>query len=278
MLGLEAQAQGVRSSLIVVDRVPGTNDIRVLRFKLVLLVAILNIISKQKCATFNQVKIIFNSRNSDVIGKIGFPAAQAAPAICSIFPFFFGNKNVHCLVPCAIDQHPYFRMTRDVSARLGYPKCALIHSSFFPALQGAKSNMSANEQNSVIFQTNALKQIKNKINKYTFSGGCDTIEEHTRWTWVKMFVKETCAIAKDGNKWEFSNSVANFIKNVRDEDRRVNELKSQELLATAENPRIKHQEETTEICRELTDIKRNEMLPERRHKQLQSSIIITSVS
>ncbi|KAL9899974.1 uncharacterized protein ACN427_007415 [Glossina fuscipes fuscipes] len=90
-------------------------------------------------------------------------------------------------------------------------------------------------------------------------------------SWVKMFVKETCAIAKDGNKWEFSNSVANFIKKVRDEDRRVNELKNQELLATAENPRIKRQEETTEICQELRDIKRNEMLQERRRKQLQSN-------
>uniref|UniRef100_A0A1B0BHN9 Meiosis-specific nuclear structural protein 1 n=1 Tax=Glossina palpalis gambiensis TaxID=67801 RepID=A0A1B0BHN9_9MUSC len=90
-------------------------------------------------------------------------------------------------------------------------------------------------------------------------------------SWVKMFVKETCAIAKDGNKWEFSNSVANFIKKVRDEDRRVNELRNQELLATAENPRIKRQEETTEICQELRDIKRNEMLQERRRKQLQSN-------
>uniref|UniRef100_A0A1A9UWY0 Meiosis-specific nuclear structural protein 1 n=1 Tax=Glossina austeni TaxID=7395 RepID=A0A1A9UWY0_GLOAU len=86
-----------------------------------------------------------------------------------------------------------------------------------------------------------------------------------------MFVKETCPVAKLGNKWEFSNAVGYFIKKVRDEDGRVNELKSQELLATAENPRIKHQEETTEICRELRDIKRNEILQERRRKQLQSN-------
>uniref|UniRef100_A0A1B0AJV7 Tryptophan--tRNA ligase, cytoplasmic n=1 Tax=Glossina pallidipes TaxID=7398 RepID=A0A1B0AJV7_GLOPL len=137
-----------------------------------------NIIRIQKCVTFNQVKGIFGFGDSDVIGKIGFPAAQAAPAISSTFPFLFGNKKVHCLVPCAIDQDPYFRMTRDVSPRLGYPKCALIHSSFFPALQGAKSKMSGSEQNSAIFLTDTSKQIKNKINKYAFSGGRDTIEEH----------------------------------------------------------------------------------------------------
>ncbi|KAK9858034.1 hypothetical protein WJX84_008245 [Apatococcus fuscideae] len=29
------------------------------------------------------------------------------------------NSNVKCLIPCAIDQDPYFRMTRDVAPRLG---------------------------------------------------------------------------------------------------------------------------------------------------------------
>lgn len=32
-------------------------------------------------------------------------------------------------------QDPYFRMTRDVAPRLGYPKVSLIESRFFPALQ-----------------------------------------------------------------------------------------------------------------------------------------------
>lgn len=69
-------------------------------------------------------------------------------------------------------------MTRDVAPRLGFPKCALIHSSFFPALQGAKTKMSASEQNSAVFLTDTPKQIKNKINKYAFSGGRTTVEEH----------------------------------------------------------------------------------------------------
>lgn len=69
-------------------------------------------------------------------------------------------------------------MTRDVAPRIGYPKPALIHSSFFPALQGAKSKMSASDTNSAVFLTDTPKQIKNKINKYAFSGGRVTIEEH----------------------------------------------------------------------------------------------------
>lgn len=137
-----------------------------------------NIIRIQKCVTFNQVKGIFGFGDSDVIGKIGFPAAQAAPALSTTFPAIFGNKKVPVLIPCAIDQDPYFRMTRDVAPRLGFSKPALIHATFFPALQGAKTKMSSSEQNSAIFLTDTPKQIKNKINKYAFSGGRATVEEH----------------------------------------------------------------------------------------------------
>ncbi|XP_055851739.1 tryptophan--tRNA ligase, cytoplasmic [Episyrphus balteatus] len=139
-----------------------------------------NIIRIQRCVTFNQVKGIFGFGDSDIIGKIGFPAAQAAPALSSTFPFIFGDKKVPVLIPCAIDQDPYFRMTRDVAPRLGFPKCALIHSAFFPSLQGAKSKMSASEQNSTLSLTDTAKQIKNKINKYAFSGGRATVEEHRK--------------------------------------------------------------------------------------------------
>lgn len=122
-----------------------------------------NIIRIQKSVTFNQVKGIFGFGNSDPIGKIGFPAAQAAPALSTTFPFIFGDKKIHCLIPCAIDQDPYFRMTRDISPKIGLPKPALIHSTFFPALQGAKSKMSASDTNSAIFLTDTAKQIKNKV-------------------------------------------------------------------------------------------------------------------
>ena len=65
---------------------------------------------------------------------------QAAPSFSSSFPHVFdasvaGQQNVPCLIPCAIDQDPYFRMTRDVAPRLGFLKPSLIHSKFFPALQ-----------------------------------------------------------------------------------------------------------------------------------------------
>ncbi|KAM9148861.1 tryptophan--tRNA ligase, cytoplasmic [Pangshura tecta] len=141
-----------------------------------------NVVKIQKHVTFNQVKGIFGFTDSDCIGKISFPAIQAAPSFSSSFPQIFKDKkDIQCLIPCAIDQDPYFRMTRDVAPRIGYLKPALLHSVFFPALQGAQTKMSASDPNSSIFLTDTPKQIKTKINKHAFSGGKDTIEEHRKY-------------------------------------------------------------------------------------------------
>lgn len=138
-----------------------------------------NVVRVQRSVTFNQVKGIFGFGDSDCIGKIAFPAVQAAPSFSSSFPSIFGEKSdIPCLIPCAIDQDPYFRMTRDVAPKLGLPKPALLHSEFFPALQGAQTKMSASDPNSSIFLTDTPNQVKNKINKYAFSGGGATVEEH----------------------------------------------------------------------------------------------------
>lgn len=141
-----------------------------------------NVVKIQKHVTFNQAKGIFGFTDSDCIGKISFPAIQAAPSFSNSFPQIFQDRtDVQCLIPCAIDQDPYFRMTRDVAPRIGYPKPALLHSTFFPALQGAQTKMSASDPNSSIFLTDTAKQIKTKVNKHAFSGGRDTIEEHRQF-------------------------------------------------------------------------------------------------
>lgn len=62
-----------------------------------------------------------------------------------------------------IFKDPYFRMTRDVAPRMNCLKPALIHSTFFPALQGAQTKMSASDPTSSIFVTDSDKQIKDKV-------------------------------------------------------------------------------------------------------------------
>lgn len=61
-------------------------------------------------------------------------------------------------------------MTRDVAPRIGYPKPALLHSTFFPALQGAQTKMSASDPNSSIFLTDTAKQIKTKVSTVRAGG------------------------------------------------------------------------------------------------------------
>ncbi|CAG8712309.1 7402_t:CDS:2, partial [Scutellospora calospora] len=92
-----------------------------------------------------------------------FVAVQAAPSFSNSFPQIFGTRSdIPCLIPCAIDQDPYFRLTRDVAHKLKYPKPSLIHAKFFPALQGPQTKMSASVDNSAIFMSDTPNQIKKK--------------------------------------------------------------------------------------------------------------------
>ena len=140
-----------------------------------------NIVRIARLITVNQSKGTFGFNDSDSIGKLHFVSIQAAPSFSNSFPQIFGTRSdIPCLIPCAIDQDPYFRQTRDVAVRLKYPKPSLIHSKFFPALQGSQTKMSSSSENSVIFMHDTPNQIKNKINKHAVSGGQETLEEQRR--------------------------------------------------------------------------------------------------
>ncbi|GBG83838.1 hypothetical protein CBR_g37637 [Chara braunii] len=141
-----------------------------------------NMVRIGKCITINQARGIFGFIGEDYVAKMAFPPVQAAPSFPTSFPHLFGNrKDIRCLIPSAIDQDPYFRMTRDVAPRIGLQKPATIYSRFFPALQGESGKMNASDQRSAIFVTDTPKEIKTKINKYAFSGGGATIEEHRKF-------------------------------------------------------------------------------------------------
>jgi tryptophanyl-tRNA synthetase len=84
---------------------------------------------------------------------------------------------VRCLIPCAIDQDNYFRMTREIAPRMHEFKPALIHSKFFPSLQGHDAKMSASDTDSAIFLADSPADIVRKIGA-ALSGGGDTMELH----------------------------------------------------------------------------------------------------
>ncbi|OBZ75825.1 hypothetical protein A0H81_04794 [Grifola frondosa] len=84
-------------------------------------------------------KATFGFNDSDNIGKIHFASIQAAPSFSNSFPQIFRHSVEHSLPdPMRYRPGPYFRLTRDVAQKLKYPKPALLHSKFFPALQAHK--------------------------------------------------------------------------------------------------------------------------------------------
>lgn len=142
-----------------------------------------NVVRTARQVTTSTAKSVFGFQDSDCIGKIHFASIQISTSFSTSFPTIFGEKHtpIPCLIPCAIDQDPYFRVSRDVAVKLKYPKPSLIHSKFFPALQGATSKMSASNATSTIYLSDTPSQIKNKINKHAFSGGRATKEEQIKY-------------------------------------------------------------------------------------------------
>lgn len=137
------------------------------------------VLEVQRLITFNAAKNTFGFHESDNIGKISFAAVQAAPSFCSSFRKVLPLKtnNMKCLIPCAIDQDPFFVLTRGVSERMKRPKPSLLHTKFLPALKGATHKMSSSaESNGVIMLTDDDATIQRKMRK-AFSGGCGTLEE-----------------------------------------------------------------------------------------------------
>eukprot|EP00242_Pyramimonas_sp_CCMP2087_P012249 CAMPEP_0198214162 /NCGR_PEP_ID=MMETSP1445-20131203/38403_1 /TAXON_ID=36898 /ORGANISM="Pyramimonas sp., Strain CCMP2087" /LENGTH=436 /DNA_ID=CAMNT_0043889213 /DNA_START=1 /DNA_END=1308 /DNA_ORIENTATION=+ len=182
-----------------------------------------NMVAIGKCVTFNQARGIFGFTNEDCIAKIAFPPVQAAPSFPDCFPHMFGEgKKLRCLIPCAIDQDPYFRMTRDVAPRIGGHKPFLIESRFFPSLKGDSGKMSASDPNSAIYVTDTPKQIKSKVNKHAFSGGRDTVEEHREkggdlnvdvsWKYLNFFLDDDEELKKIGEEYGSGRMLTGEIK------------------------------------------------------------------
>lgn len=149
----------------------------------------LNIIKVQSGVTVNHSMASFGVKSSDSIGKVAFPATQIMPCLPSSFPEFFTEieqKTLRCLVPCGIDQDPYFRIAKDILHKLGVARpvllhttFVLLHTTFVPSTLGVRTKMSSSRPDSAIFLDETEQTLKKKIQK-SFSGGRDTAEEHKR--------------------------------------------------------------------------------------------------
>ncbi|MBN2477807.1 tryptophan--tRNA ligase [Candidatus Micrarchaeota archaeon] len=127
------------------------------------------VLDTAKRTTFSTAKAVFGFKNETNIGWIFYPSVQVVPT-------FFEKKR--CLIPCAIDQDNYWRIQRDIAEPMGFKKASAIHSKFLPPLTGPQGKMSASDADTAVWLTDDEKTVKKKINKYAFSGGQATVEEH----------------------------------------------------------------------------------------------------
>jgi len=131
-----------------------------------------------KFITFSTAKSAFGFTNDQNIGAIFYTSMQAVPAF---LPNVLDGKKRPCLIPHAIDQDPHFRVSRDVIPKLGYFKPGSIQCRFLPGLGGMSQDgkmSSSSGDNATVFTVDDEKKVKKKINKYAFSGGQSTVEEH----------------------------------------------------------------------------------------------------
>ena len=128
-----------------------------------------------KRITYSTARATFGFQESTNIGWVFWPAIQAAP--CFIHAKLTG-ENVPALIPAAIDQDPYWRITRDVAPKLGYYKPAQIHCRLLPGL-GTGGKMSASEPETCIFTVDPPDVVKRKVWN-AFTGGKPTVAEQRK--------------------------------------------------------------------------------------------------
>ncbi len=160
-----------------------------------------NLLSRH--STFAEFKAVYGEISP---GKMNSALLQASDMIHPQLNEFEGkaNKGLPVLVPVGIDQDPHIRLARDILKRYNnYSKTDFVQLSssyhtFMPGLGGGK--MSSSKENSYIALTDTPKEVKKKINKYAFSGGQPTLEEHKKkggnpdidvpFQYLKMFFEQ----------------------------------------------------------------------------------------
>ena len=128
-----------------------------------------------KKINFSMIKAVFGLTNDSNVGMIFYTSMQTVP---SFLESDFQGKNVPCLIPHAVDQDPHFRISRDVLPKLGYYKPASIQCRFLPGLSG-DGKLSSSEGTAIYLDDDG-ETVKKKINKYAFSGGKESVEEHRK--------------------------------------------------------------------------------------------------
>jgi tryptophanyl-tRNA synthetase len=174
-----------------------------------------------KHVTLSTAKAVFGFKDSSNIGITFFPAMQMAPCF---LPSVLKGENVPCLIPASIDQDDYWRPARDVAPKLGFYKPAQIHSKLLPSILGPGEKMSSSDPKTAIFTTDSPKAVKEKVMKYAFSGGKETVEEHRKkggnpdvdvsYQWLTFFEEDDKKLKKIHDEYKSGKMLTGELKQI----------------------------------------------------------------
>ncbi|CAD7976871.1 unnamed protein product [Amoebophrya sp. A25] len=203
--------------------------------------------------------------DSTNVGMNWYVNMQAAPSFSDMFPMIFGPGQtdargeavqVPCLIPCAIDQDPFFRVTRDVASKLKWAKTSTLYSKFFPGLKGQGGKMSSSDKDSkdaTIFIDDTPAEIKRKVFKYAVSGGQQTAElqklhgadlsKDVSWAWLQYLIEDDHELANIGRDYESGKMQTGQIK----------QILVDALVEVTSEIQAKRKQITEEMIDEITD-------------------------
>jgi tryptophanyl-tRNA synthetase len=149
-------------------------------------------------ATFNEFRGVYGDISP---GKMNASLLQAADMYHAQLPEFEG-KPTATFIPVGVDQDPHIRIARDIASRdkdYKFLPVASTYHLFLPGLKG-DGKMSSSDESSFIAMTDPPKEVEQKIKKYAFSGGGNTMEEHRKkggnpdvdisFQYLRMFFEE----------------------------------------------------------------------------------------
>ncbi len=172
-----------------------------------------------KRINFSSIKAAFGFSDQNNIGSIFYTAMQTVPVF---LPNVLKKEKRPCLIPLGVDQDPHFRLSRDVLEKLGYMKPAILHAKFMPPLTGVEDKTSSSNPDTAILTTDNPEAVKRKINKYAFSGGQPTVEEHRKkggnpeidvaCQWLKYFEEDDKKLEKIFNDYKSGKLLSGEVK------------------------------------------------------------------
>ena len=184
-----------------------------------------NVCHVEKQLTQKVIREAFGYTESDSVGMFALPTVKAAASFASSFPSIFKGHNldeVPALVICGLDQAPFYTLASQVAPNIGKAKPAILFTEFVPSMQGLKTKMSGGEQHNSLLLTDSAADVKKKVNKYAFSGGGATLEDHKKnggntlidvpYHYLRFFLEDDARLAEVRTRYSTGEMMTGEIK------------------------------------------------------------------